>query len=301
MSSAFKTLKTSDVTVTPYVTNKSYKIKLNTAEIAAYGIQYLRYGNSPIGNGPGYNEEALNYRSIRHLYYSHYLPSLSPTTPLSQQDYSQLEEDEYGRKKTNNTLIYDNYLQSTAGSGSLEVDDRFGFPTDAPNDILSIPQILYGENIKPESFQVYDPTYDLIILADDGNGNIIDPVNNGAIIGNIIYAHGMIIIRDPYYSFLLDPANNYLYIFFQSSFTIYENQTRCHVNENEYNFTQNPTAASGSTGYYNNNVTGSSFAPYVTTIGLYNAANQLLAVGKLSQPYPVPSNTDITFVVKYDS
>jgi len=49
------------------------------------------------------------------------------------------------------------------------------------------------------------------------------------------------------------------------------------------------------------NVAVESFAPYVTTVGLYNAANQLLAVGKLSQPYPIPSNTDITFVVKYDS
>lgn len=54
-------------------------------------------------------------------------------------------------------------------------------------------------------------------------------------------------------------------------------------------------------GILKDNVTGSYFTPYVTTIGLYNAANELLVVGKLGQPFPVPKNTDVTFVVRWDS
>jgi|TARA_R110001592_G_scaffold9764_1_gene51604 hypothetical protein len=47
--------------------------------------------------------------------------------------------------------------------------------------------------------------------------------------------------------------------------------------------------------------TGSYFSPYVTTIGLYNEAYQLVAVGKLAQPIPISLHTDTTFIVNYDT
>ena len=301
MSSAFKTLKTSDVTVTPYVTNKSWSIPYTPTTYTSYGIDYI-LADQNTGSLLSPTEAQLYYRSVRQLYYSNYLPSLSPTIPLSEQDYSQLEEDQYGRKKTINTLTYDNYLQSTAASGSSEVDSRSGFPTGSGTQVgvMTIPQNLYGEYIQPSTFILVDSGADYLV--DDGNGNIVDATTGGIPphVGNILYSHGIIVITNPDYLAVPDPEVSQV-IKFKASFTIYENQTRCHVNENEFNFTQNPSAASGSTGYYNSNITGSSFAPYVTTVGLYNAANQLLAVGKLSQPYPVPSNTDITFIVKYDS
>lgn len=84
--------------------------------------------------------------------------------------------------------------------------------------------------------------------------------------------------------------------------TIYQNEVRCHVNENDFNYTLNNSAiVSGSDGTYIDAITGSEFRPYATTVGLYNEANQLLVVGKLSTPYPIPSNTDMTFVVRWDS
>lgn len=299
MSSAFKTLKTSDVTVTPYTTNKSWSILYNANTYTNYGIEYT-YADQNTGSLINPTAGQLQYRSIRQLYYSNYLPSISPSIPVSEQDYSQLEEDQFGGRKTKNTLIYDNYLQSTAASGSSEVDLRTKFPTGSGDQvgILSIPQSLYGDYIQPGTFVLFDNGGD--ILVDDSNGNIVDAVTPTIQIGNIVYSHGIVTITDSGYINTPNTSSGQS-IGFKSTFTIYENQTRCHVNENEFNYTQNPSAASGSTGLYNNNVTGSNFAPYVTTVGLYNAANQLLAVGKLGQPYPVPSNTDITFVVKYDS
>jgi hypothetical protein len=84
--------------------------------------------------------------------------------------------------------------------------------------------------------------------------------------------------------------------------TIYQNEYRCHVNENDFNYTLNPSAIKSNTsGSYIDACTGSDFRPYATTIGLYNDADQLLVVAKLSQPYPIPPNTDITFVVRWDS
>jgi len=113
--------------------------------------------------------------------------------------------------------------------------------------------------------------------------------------------------------------------------TIYQNEVRCHVSENDFNYSLNPTmfnSSSFTTGSYlisgsqgpfftplgftgsysyiksgkiNDNVSGSSFTPYATTVGLYNEKNELLVVGKLATPYPIPSNTDITFIIRYDS
>jgi hypothetical protein len=108
--------------------------------------------------------------------------------------------------------------------------------------------------------------------------------------------------------------------------TIYVNEVKCRVLENDFNYSQNPTVfkslttitGSQAIPYYSpqggqsswgfvtdgtlaDNVTGSSFHPYATTIGLYNESNQLLVVGKLATPYPIPANTDITFIVKWDS
>ena len=84
--------------------------------------------------------------------------------------------------------------------------------------------------------------------------------------------------------------------------TIYQNEIRCHVNENEYNYTLNPSAnAFGTSGSYIDAVTGSDFQPYATTVGLYNDADELIIVGKLGVPVPIPKNTDITFIIRYDS
>jgi hypothetical protein len=43
------------------------------------------------------------------------------------------------------------------------------------------------------------------------------------------------------------------------------------------------------------------FTPYVTTIGLYNDDNELLMVAKLGKPIMISPDTDMTFIVRYDT
>ncbi len=68
----------------------------------------------------------------------------------------------------------------------------------------------------------------------------------------------------------------------------------------EYNYSENPSFISGSTG----EVLYSSFInnpqTYITTIGLYNDTNQLLAVAKLSRPLPKDFTTEALIRVKLD-
>ena len=87
---------------------------------------------------------------------------------------------------------------------------------------------------------------------------------------------------------------------FKNEHIIYEQEVRCKVGENDFNFSNNPTITTDNSGSIASFATGSYFAPYVTTVGLYNERSELLAVAKLAQATPLSSITDTTFVIKYD-
>ena len=85
---------------------------------------------------------------------------------------------------------------------------------------------------------------------------------------------------------------------FSSSYTIYETQYKCTIRESEFNLSYNPTLLSGSTLY--DYATGSFFSPYITTVGLYNENQDLLAVAKLSKPLPGSPTTDTNIIINID-
>ena len=157
---------------------------------------------------------------------------------------------------------------------------------------------------------------------DDGEGNLMEAT---AKVGDIIYQHGMVIltafgssITGATYGSALYGTSIYgtndisdlnelitgsnITCSFQSTTTIYESQYKCTLRENEFNYTQNPSAISGSTnsGIVYDFLTGSYFEPYITTIGLYNNANQLVAVGKLAQPLQSSKTTDTSILINLD-
>lgn len=124
----------------------------------------------------------------------------------------------------------------------------------------------------------------------------------GDIIGNIYYPHGIAVVTNSSFASHLWYAEQYSSSFYwQNTHTVFQHEYRCRVNESSLNYSQNPSIKSGSNGDVYDFATGSYFQPYVTTIGLYNDANELVAVGKLAQPVPKSRYTDMTFVVKFDS
>ena len=95
--------------------------------------------------------------------------------------------------------------------------------------------------------------------------------------------------------------------------TIFESQYKCTIRDNEFNFSLNPSLTSGSVsisssmGTFNSAgeilysyVTGSYFSPYITTVGLYDDFQNLIAVGKLSQPLQSSDTTDTTILINLD-
>ena len=105
---------------------------------------------------------------------------------------------------------------------------------------------------------------------------------------------------------------------FSSSYKLFETQYQCTINENEFNYSLNPSSITGSQiptkfsgsvidwentasiGKPFDFVTSSYFSPYITTVGLYDENYQLLAVGKLAQPLQSSPTTDTTILVNID-
>ena len=299
---AFKQFLAQDLIVTPFEVNKGFSFL--QSEFGDSDVQIDRFQGTNVDfttnkttTGTLSTEyQALVYNSVKQLYYSNFLSS-SAGSSVS------VPELLPGYTPDGDTLIgsassagrYENYLQSTL------TQDRF-FPTGSSQTIAvySIPSQLFGEYIQPNSFRWEDTTNNAT-FTDDGNGNIVSASVN---VGNIIYQHGLAILtkqdiggNSP--SDFITSTN--VTCSFSSSYTIYETQYKATVRESEYNFSLNPTIISGSTdGSLYGFTSGSYFQPYVTTIGLYDNAQNLLAVGKLSQPYPLSRTTDTTFYINLD-
>jgi len=207
--------------------------------------------------------------------------------------------------------------------------------------LISIPSKLWGNNIEPQSISIEFTAVNGLTYTthDDGNGNLFVSEPTTPIInqycGNAIYQHGNIILTpisasagNPYAgptleftglgAFVLKGQDGYngsnqlqnLTVGFSSSVTLYEHQYKCVVRENEFGYSLNPSLLSGSqseapllgTNYvYKDFATGSYFSPYITTVGLYDNDQNLLAIGKLSVPTKVPMNADLEIQVAFDT
>ena len=189
MSRASNSLKATDVTATPI--KLKYSASYSNTSICDSGIYGKSGVNGPVTITGSVPAATLRYWSIRHLYYSNYLTGSYQTT----------------------TSSFDNFLQSTAASGTFEnnttatslADVRY-FPTEsgAKIKIISVPRSAFGEKISRTSFRLYGTGSLNYNLVDDGNGNVIDTLNGNIRVGNIIYPQGFVIITNANYYCAID-------------------------------------------------------------------------------------------------
>jgi hypothetical protein len=320
--SAYKQLLASDIIVTPFEVNKAFTFKGAAAltssvvgidRFLGQNIQGLFSVNESTTGEVATEYKRLIYNSVKELYYSNYLSS-SYGDPVSV-PYIIPGNDTAGNVLVGTTSSagrYENYLQNT-----LTYERYFPTASDAIIGVISIPTKLFGEKIQPGSFRLEGPSGS---ISDDSNGNLITVGNE--ICGIITYQHGIAVLTtdassgsfygtanygvDTYGgndtnfvpSFITSP---YVTCSFSNSYTIFETQYKCTVDATEYNFSLNPSLISGSTeGVLYDFVTGSYFNPYVTTVGLYNEAQDLIAVAKLAKPLPLNNVTDTNILINID-
>lgn len=287
---AYKKLNKQDAYITTYVAHKPWSIFSN---------QYTSYGITLTSVNTTTNSKYQN--SINQLYY--------PSKSLSSGNIVSHSFDYYEQ-----TTLF-----NTAYRTRASVLPR----------IISIPRALYGTAIQPNTVVIdwrASSRGDSTFILDDGEGGLYIPSYVGVndfeeeetvpaqYVGDVIYPHGIAVLtQSPYTTGIIASIG------FNSSQPIYTYNYHCKIRESEYNYTYNPSALSGSLktiynnngdvystsgsvsdGVLKNNVTGSSFQPYITTVGLYNDANELIAVAKMGQPVPKPANTEMTIIVKID-
>lgn len=74
----------------------------------------------------------------------------------------------------------------------------------------------------------------------------------------------------------------------------------CRAPHNKFNYSSNPTYVSNGAIRVKNNTRSNPPLAYITTIGLYNSANELLAVAKLSEPLRKDPTNELTLRVRLD-
>ena len=351
--SAYKQFNAQDLIVSPLEVNKGFYFKggdiLTGSEVGINRFtgsngDYLISGSQLSGTISGSQvPSVLIYDSIKQLYYSNYLTGSAGFTSNAITSSILLGANEAG-----NTLIgeiqqtnYYNYEQTTLWPNKTLPTSSIG--------VISIPTKLFGDYIQPSSFFLEGISGS---IKDDGEGRLLWQHKNTPsssyeyMNGNIIYQHGIITLFDSEtegnatesfygtasygtskYGLTRVPRIDFIESFvsssnvtmsFSSSYKLFETQYQCTINENEFNYTLNPSAITGSTipkvfsgsnvnfentaslGVPLGFVTSSFFEPYITTVGLYDEDFQLLAVGKLSQPLQSSPTTDTTILVNID-
>ena len=318
--SAWKKLNQQDAYVTSYVAKKFHYVSgsetayFYTSEnpVKYYAAERLE-GNKYFLNDDDLfsgSYKPLVHRSIEQLYYRSFQTSSGTITGSFSEDSGSYK-------------LYDHYLESSfSDSGSR-------FLSGALAMVYCIPQKSFGTHIEPNTFRfhpyqegllgqrVYIRQQDDYVSAsyfspssygyyggldpivDDGEGNLLISESSRNRVGNIIYSHGQIILTDQDVAqFMI--ASQSAEIQWKSNHPIYTYNYDCKISDDEFNFTQNPSALTGSDNRMRDNVTGSAFVPYITSVGLYNDAQELIAVGKLGQPLPKPANTELTIKIKLD-
>lgn len=342
--------------------NNSYYI------ISASVTTYFSGGTNDTVSGE-YQYQRLIYHSIQELYYSNYQNCQygDPDNPPILVSGFDSDGDRY-IGSSNSQAHYFNYLQTT-----LSYPRFFPTASGARIGVVTVPNTLFGDYIQPNSFyySVKDDNNTIYEFRDDGEGNLrlLNSFygTSSAIVGNIIYTHGVItltgnssiydymnlfnsgqLVSSQYASAIYGnpPVPQYVYgeyldfnnlikafvsssnvtCSFSSSYTIYETQYKCTIRENEFNYTLNPstftsvvssfpvtnlgaspcdvtttnTGTSVSLGVPYDYVNQDYFSPYITTVGLYDEQQNLLAIGKLSQPLPSSPTTDTTILINID-
>jgi len=160
--------------------------------------------------------------------------------------------------------------------------------------LFSIPRRLVGTAIKPRSITLTGFTSD---IEDNGEGSLV-LTGTGEKVGDVIYTHGLLVITDlnivQYFSNTALPGLSW-----KSTTELQTYNIHCRLRDYEFNVSQNPTIKSDTEGTVKSVFLQDYFNPYVTTVGLYNDAGELLGVGKLGQPLPKSKDTETTILVRF--
>ena len=247
----FKTLDPGDIRITPFKVGKEFTVSNTDSGSGVYSFRAISGSLHNFLTGSAnvkvYPNSASFYSGpswvmINKMYYNQINAS-------TRKDWTELNP--YDNFGANNDKQY-RHLHKSAS-------------------IISVPQSLFGERIKPKSITLTDDSgATSLSIKDDGDGNLYD--NNysasyakfrsgslangkfdftqitdttGSVVGNVFYEHGIIVMTDTgskYIDVGQKEGTDGFSLRYKAQQTIREYEYTCVVGENEFNGTMNITA-----------------------------------------------------------
>jgi len=315
----YKGLNRSSVFSTDYVSKKKWNV--TAEEMKDLGIKVMRlisgsipyyfspldelpYGPVSSSNQTGKYNARLAYESVNHNYYSGSLGDgictgsvdLSLQTTLTVQDIRTLDSKRY-RPLTKTGIVAFNYPRDsyyyTIEPESIKINPD--------EDIICYVEDDYVEEDYFEDLHIYscwDKNSEILYRGFTGEWeNLLGseypvPIHSESIhAGDAIYAQGLLVLTNPFL-FYVYGSWDVESLEWRSNVPVFTYNVSLPVKDREFNYTWNKTAPI--------EIQTGSFVPYITTVGLYNGADELVAVAKLNKPIPKANNIDMTINVRID-
>lgn len=118
-------------------------------------------------------------------------------------------------------------------------------------------------------------------------------------VGNVFSKQGIVVFSSPDYR-VNDIIKTPFTASYRSTMTINEFSTVAKLDAGDFNMSTNLSLTKDDDSTFYPFVSGSTFSPYITTIGLYNDFGELLAVAKLAQPIKKRNDVDMNFLIRID-
>ena len=139
------------------------------------------------------------------------------------------------------------------------------------------------------------------VFNDQDDGGILHNTNTStSTLGSGFGATGFNSVTGSTVSVMANNIRNRIYnIQFNNTVELNSTIYKCRIHSNDFNYSSNPTYLSGSEIRVKDSSTDDPIA-YITTIGLYNSNNELMAVAKLSEPLKKDPSQEYTIRCRLD-
>lgn len=319
----FKTLGAENVTIRPFKVHKSQVItyvsganavaEMNVATAIRFPL-VTSFITGTIGSGANSGSQVILTQSVLDL--NGFAVETSPRsedTTFQEPLFSTVEH-----------TFYTSGAESGSATFAAGGDGIRNFPLSESVYVVNIAQRMWGEGIRPGTFTLSTPAAGTGTIFDDGLGRLYvsgsgsvgspGPVN---IVGNVFYTLGVAVINRLTGSngsniiqetgMFFDDGDT-LQTNFDATMKLFEYTILASMDPFEFNYSMNPTFTKRTfTGSVDipaekviDLVASGTLSPYITSIGLYNDRQQLVAVARLPNPIRRLVNSQQSVIIKFD-
>ena len=300
---ALKTLGSDNVTIRPFTVHKSQTLtyvsgsgvfaEMNVATAKRFPL-VTTFASGAVLVGPGSGTALILTQSVLQL------NAFSSSSSAINEDGT-FQEPLFS---TVQSTFYTSGAESGSANFAAAGDGIRNFPLSESVYVVNVAQRLFGEGIRPGTFVASTPAAGSGTIVDNSRGQLFVSGTGGSlnVVGNIFYNLGIAVVNrlsSVAGSELIQetgmffPDTSTFQTNFEATLTLFEYTIIASLDPFEFNFSCNPSwLRKASTGSLLETpaekildlVESGTVSPYVTSIGLYNDRQQLVAVARLPRP-----------------